>query len=220
MKTLKTKNDISGLIFLNKYYKFIAVAIVIIVVVAGYFTVVSKKTAGYNQLKSSISTKIEDFKDAEKYYKKLQSLEMLIADFEKTSINQLAKLEVALPHNPHIPDLIAQIEALVASNGFVLTSFDFTESSVVQAGRSGRSENVQLTQVQSSFSQLPPNLKVLDLSISMSGGSSDYFSFKELLKDFESHIRVFDIVSLTFGETQSAGSGLSFNMRTYYLESM
>lgn len=207
-------------IFLNKYYKIIVLVIIIAVIVIGYIIVIKIKIFQTKERSSIVAEKRLELRDAEEYFKGLQQLEEMIKDFQKKNAQQVAKLEQILPTSPQIPELLAQVEAIVKRTEFNLTNLTLAEASETKTtskkskGSKSKEEGEQTTSL---FGDLPDNLKVLQMNLTILGGN--YFAFKDLLKDIEQHIRIFDITSLSFeGGGRDAPTEYSINLQTYYFE--
>lgn len=219
------KNQQKNLIFLNKNLKFIILGVIVVIFAGGYFTVIAQQLAKVKENRVILEVeKLREFDNAGKYFKKLDELSGVIDNFKKENSVQMAKLEQILPNNPQIPELMAQLEALVKSSGFNLDSLSITAQESPTAARrkpvstdeaESGSAGQGVASGESAERPLPPNVKALKIVLTVSG--KDYFSFKELLKTFEQHIRMFDITSLSFGGDTGQG-GYSLNMLTYYLD--
>lgn len=225
-----TKNSGQSLIFLNKYYKAIMFALAAVILAVGYFLVINKSIANLKQKKTTLAVeKLQEFKHAEQYFKKLEELNKAIDNFQKENRAVLAKLEQVLPDNSQVPELIAQVEALIKSSGFSLDGFAITEGesaakkssaqrrpAAVDTAEGTEGDNAinEIQDNKPALKSLPAEVKSLKISLAVSG--KDYFAFKELLKIIEQHIRIFDVTSISFGGDTGEG-GYSLNLQTYYL---
>lgn len=211
----------AAVVFFNKYYKIIILLIIMAVVIGGYLILLSGKVFQLKEQSSIMLEKMAEFEDLEQYNNQLKQLEDTIKEFQKSNAQQVAKLEEVLPGSPQIPQLLAQLEALVKSSSFNLSGLTLSEAALPEAASAKTKQPKEAESLAAEesknqlFASLPDTVRVLKISLSVSGG--DYFAFKDLLKDFETHIRLFDIISLSFSGGSSGGSGeYSLNLQTYY----
>ena len=137
-KISKNKNKGPGKlnIFFNKRYKFFNVIIFIGVLIIGYFVILSPGLKVLSETREKeFPSKIEELKLLEDYVKKMDILQATINSFESTHQSEAGKLAEVLPAKAQLPEIIAQVDSLVNTSGFRLTSFDaFEEESVLLVG--------------------------------------------------------------------------------------
>lgn len=125
----------------------------------------------------------------------------------------LKKLDYIIANGPDVPNLIVQLEALVAEGGMSLSNVNFsiTEEKIgsekakeVRAGGEAKPE-----QALKGY-----NSVIIDIKI---GG--DYLGFKNFLQAVEENMRLIDIESITFTPKEIGGAGgFEFNviLQAYY----
>jgi len=188
------KSQEQSLIFLNKYYKAIIFGIALVILAGGYLLIIGKDISALKQKRLMLaSEKAQELGHAASYFKKLEELNKTIDSFQKENRVVLTKLEQVLPKSSQIPDLIAQVEALVKASGFSLDSFAFAEGeSAAKKSSASRSRPISETddgveniggaetaqKSEPAAKALSPEVKSLKLTLTVSG--NDYCTFKEL----------------------------------------
>ena len=216
IKKKKKESSNSLNIFLNKNVKLVKYGFFIAVVVLLLLFLVQPK---YVQVKQTQSTMFQDqsselagFKE---YIQSLEELQTVMVNYQKTYGQNIAKLSELLPTEPQVPNLMAQLEALVQASGFSVTSLNFTESSALNA-KAAPAENGTAQATEGSVLALPElDPSVHDLRIAMVIGGGDYFNFKTLLANLEKHLRIIDVSAIAFSGA-SEETSINLTLNTYY----
>lgn len=208
-------------LWLNRHYRLGAAALLGAVIAAGVFFLIYPKYRFIKELaRTSLPGKLEEFKALEDYAAKIKELEQAIVDWQNKNQANVKKLEQALPDEPKIPELIAQLDALTKDSGFLLNSLDFSEVTAVQEqgpavtarDKARADKNMALVNW-----QLDKNIKQLNVSLNLTGG--DYLAFKKFLDKLEKNMRLFDVISIKFASSLTEGTDYNLALRTYYLAS-
>ncbi len=195
-------------LLLNKYLPFIKIAVLIIAFVLMILIVIIPKYQASNQTKESIlEQKTKELEDLKVYYDNLKNLNIDINEFKKLEATNLKKLNEVLPSEAAIPELMAQLEAVTLSSGFSLSYMDFTQGALFEE------EKDSLDSTEEIKNDSTPGIHFVDIAMSVQGG--DYFGLKKLLNNLEKHLRILDVMALTFSGGQEA-NGYSLALRTYY----
>jgi len=204
--------------FLNKNYKLFSLLIMVGILLLGYFFLVGPKIKTLNDYKNNqLANKQAELKILEDYSIKMSALENLIEQYKISHQQDLNLLLQALPDKAQLPELIAQLDALVRASGFQLANLSFTEKTY-QDTLNKVAREILPEEIQSETANaLPDNLMVVEIVVNLK--SADYPAFKNLLNNLERHIRLFDLISVNFAPASDAGAGSGFTLalRTYYL---
>ncbi|MDP2586968.1 MAG: hypothetical protein Q8P32_04345 [Candidatus Komeilibacteria bacterium] len=216
-KKKKQANQIN--LWLNKNHKPIVGSVFILVLAVGLFWLVFPKYQGLREVATgSLPDKIGELQALEDYAVKIKQLEKVIADWQVKNQAKVAILEQVLPDTPRVPELIAQLDALARSNGFIINSVDFTESEAPVSGADSRSaakaKAGSQPEVQANLN-LDKNIRLVSINLNLTGG--DYSAFKKFLDALEKNMRLLDVLSIDFSSTLSAGTDYTLALMTYYL---
>ncbi|MFA5131439.1 MAG: hypothetical protein WC467_03355 [Patescibacteria group bacterium] len=195
MATNDLKNKNSQNLFLNNYFNIMMVGVVIVVLAIAYFIIIKPK---YDATMASINITIQQQKRLyTEQLKKLNNLKTIADLYKKISPTDLNKFNGVLPDDYVRERLYGELEEIVATNGFILNSVSIEQEPAIDPNNPAPVENGKLGKVN------------LQLSIS----AIDYAGFKNLLRLFESNLRIFDITRLSFSP---GGNTASLEMTTYY----
>lgn len=193
------KNQNSLNLFFNNYFNIILAALLVIFLLVFYFLfLVPKYQTTLAAIKDSISQK-QLLYDAQN--KKLADLQTISSLYKKIDVNDLKKFNNVLSDDYVKESLFGEIEEIVSQNGFIVNSIGIT--------RFGEEKANAAPKVQPS--SLGSNLGEIDITLAIS--AIDYASFKNLVKTFETNLRLMDISQISFSATDSAAS---LTLRTYY----
>jgi Tfp pilus assembly protein PilO len=98
----------------------------------------------------------------------------------------------SIPPQPAVPELLVQLERLVAQHGFVISSISLHEAK-------------RLDDVDKSIMMLPVTMKV---------AGPTYQGFRQLLESMQTHIRLFDVNAIYFVPDMNE---YTIDFSTYYL---
>lgn len=204
---ISTNNSTSNQpsIFLNRNYPFLGLAVFVAILAAAYFFLIAPKLDQVKQQRSSQLPMVqEELKALDVYFKQSDALSAFIKNYNATHQTAIDKTNYILPNKAKIPELMAQLEALAAKDGFKVSSMDVGSKEVKRDSRND-AEAQAITD---------SGLKMLSVSLGINGG--DYFALKQFLQDVEDHLRLLDVMSINFQSTEGAGEYL-LNIQTYYL---
>jgi len=198
------KNSVN--IFLSKYFGAVAVFVAMAILVFGnLFFVWPEYKRIINDIESA--NKKEDLKYAERQ-KYLKQLKELKAEYQKISPDDIKKIEIMLPKKNNREELLAQMENMIARNGFLLADLRVEDIVEKQDGAADEAEKKDSID--------PADRKgVNKIKINMNIVGTDYDGFKRLLRVIENNLRLLDITNLSF----SPGSQkTSLEMYAYYAD--
>lgn len=174
--------------FLNRRFSEIALGLAVIIFVLGCAFLIFPK---YKEIKETAQLTGEresaEYIERYKYYNQLEELNR---EYEKIKQDDIDKIKIMAPEEKYQEELLAFLEEFVLKNGLLLTSANVEEMGLTADG----------------INKLVVNLNV---------AGADYNSFKKLLDEIESNLRILDVNSLSFApESQTA----SFNITAYYFK--
>lgn len=115
-------------------------------------------------------------------------LNQLTAQFGSLQ-GDLGKVEIAIPSKEDLPRLLVEIPQLVAQNGMILSNIAFGESDEKVEGY--RSTSINLAT------------------------KGTYLNLKSFLRTLEQNLRLYDVVSIKFGEASNGQHGFEFSIQGY-----
>lgn len=208
-----------------RYFRYIAIVFVIIIIVIGYLSLIKPKWNEINQ------TGIFDY-NFEKNRKQnneiyLEGLKVSLDKFQKINKKDIEKLSKVLPSEEGIPDLFIIIEELMDKSGLKLDSIDITKGKRVTEEEQKKESSPAIILPESLAQEIikeaptTANIYTLDISIATSGGRG-YDHLKEFLDNIEKELRIMDVKSLSFdpqGQTvETQGTTFSIALKTYYYQ--
>jgi len=206
MPAFKQTNPNNGQpnIFLNRYYPLLGLGIFTLILSLAYFFFIAAKITEVKQQKNSRLPIVQQESAAlQAYFKESDELNAFVKNYNALHQAELNKAGYVLPITAKIPELMAQLPALISQDGFQISQFSVVSAEPKNTSRSDE----PAAPAENSIKQLSVNLAI-------TGG--DYFSFKNLLNDIENHLRLLDIISIEFKSAQGS-TGYTLNMQTYYL---
>jgi Tfp pilus assembly protein PilO len=200
-------------VFVNKFYKIINLILLVGIVAVGYIYLLQPKISAIREsVNSFLPQKQEEFATLEEYGRKLNALETQVADYLGENQSGLNRLKEILPTASDMPELLVQLDKLVAKSGFSFSSIGFSESELA-AEQNGQGSPASETE------QLLSRLKIVNITLNVAGGG--YEEFLKLVANIESHVRLLDLVSANFSLPEASEGEIqgtySLQLRTYYL---
>lgn len=208
--------------FLNTYTKYLNIAVVSIVLVAGVALMWLPKWQEISYDNISLVPELRAERDSKlNYLNKLKKLEGELSALATTESVDLAKINKILPSEVNTQSLFVEVDKLIRDAGFTLKKISINEV---------KSEITELIEFQvqdiMDFDVLDDRVGALDVTLSVEGGG--YNEFKGLLKRIEENVRLMNIISVDFSALSERGyvgqsgddiseKSYSFNIRTYYL---
>ena len=136
--------------------------------------------------------------------KKLADLKAISSLYQKINQADLKKFNNVLSDNYVKESLFGEIEDIVNQNGFSVDSIGITRPE--KDVSSGAAPQAATTTV-----PINPNLGEIDISLAIS--KIDYAGFKNLIKIFESNLRLLDLSQVSFSASADTAN---LTLRTYY----
>ncbi|MFA6410909.1 MAG: type 4a pilus biogenesis protein PilO [Candidatus Buchananbacteria bacterium] len=191
----KNKKDLQFKLAVLRYYKFVTVLIIIVLIGLSYYFILEPK---YQQVgiggKYNIDTLKQELIKRQNY---LDNLKKLAANYQNISQTEMLKLNEVLPEEEDIPGLFVQLQNLAQENNLLLASVSINETS-------GSSQN----------GNLAGNIKKLSVSLNLIGGQGNsYNEVKQFLSALEYNLRIFDVNSVYFSPDSPS---YTINIFTYY----
>ncbi len=224
----KKASEVKLNLFLNKRYKALNAIIGVLVLLIGYFFLLQPRWQSLSEAaRSALPEKIAELKVLQEYGQEVAALEELVSGYQANYQQEIKVLEQVLPTAAQIPELIAQLDALVQKSGFKISELSVNEvvpakSKKKQAAPAAAGENPAEAPAAAPLPEPETapepsnlsNLKTLNIVLGVVGG--DYAAFKVLLAKIEKHIRLLDLLSIDFSVDESGVNEYSLNLRTYY----
>ena len=203
-KNKEMQNKIN--LFLLKYFGFIVVLAVVLLLYASYFYIIKAKQ---DNIKNNVEAANENKENHKAMLgKKLEKLQEYHLAYESVSETEKQKISIMIPEKADKFFLFTNMEAFILRQGLILDSIEIYESQTANNSRSRRVEtDVGTAAPVSDIDELK-----IDLSIS---GVSDYEHFKKVLFTFEKKLQILDINELNFD--MEAGA-LNLTVTSYYLK--
>lgn len=150
----------------------------------------------YNDVKITIDLKKQNENNLNDRLKLASSLESLVNQYNQRSTD-IASFNKVIPEGQNIPALLVNLEALASENGLTFSSVDFTPKDLKA-----------------------PGVKTLKMAVRLKGS---YTAFKNYLSAMEKSLRIFDVISISFGGISRGASVVNENnidfdltVNTYY----
>jgi len=204
---VKEKKTNRILIWISVQLTWVAGALVIILLIAGYFWVISPKIkSGQDKPEESLEQVRSDLSAQQA---KLNQLSDLIQDYKSLSPAHFKKIEEFLPTSNDGPIIFTHLDALARANNSALLSVSVSELN----------EREAIEQKVKGELDLPANIKVIDVAAEflMTPGAGNYPFFKQLITSIENNIRLLDIEYIDFSPTMES---ININAKTYYLNEL
>lgn len=206
-----------------RYFRFVALAVAVIILGLGYLTVLSPKFREVREVGLiGLRAKQSALDERREYRQRLQG--MVDAFNRNISESDVAFLERAVPRGPQIPNLLSVLNGLAAENGFTVESVSVSEQgdtakTPAKTGDASKQLNTVLEAVRGQTAN-PAGGKLegqeLNIRLTLSGPVG-YESARRLLNAVEASERIFDIESLSFSlAALSGGPGQEATNETKY----
>jgi hypothetical protein len=193
--------------FLARYFNWLLVLVVLIIVIIGSVFILKPK---YNEITKL--TKNNEFGQEQEYSIRRQYLDKiksLIKIYDKVNRSDAEKVNYILAEKDIQEEIFSEIQSLVEKNGLLLEGLKIEPVEEVK-----KPSGVNLTKkTETNAVLLPPEIGRIKATLSVIG--VDYFSLKSLISTMENNLALIDIVNLDF-EPDSGSAELVFY--TYYLK--
>jgi hypothetical protein len=197
--------------FLINYFGYFILVWVLIVLTGGLFIFVyplyQKTTGGEGAVEQRLQT---EYDNQAGYLRKIGDLKKL---YKSISEGDRKKIEVMVPANDKIVNLILEIESIILRNGAFLDSIKLESAGVKsQAGANlNPGENSGL--LAGAFAgQLPDGVGSVKIEVNLS--SANYYVLKNIIRALENNLRLLDIAEVNYG---AADDEASLTIYAYYL---
>lgn len=201
IKVDRIKKDSKFIIWLIKYKKVFILFELIIFFVLSYVFLIGPEFAKLITNKQVLSSKEQVLIEAKNLQSKVGELRKERDTVESLDNQNLKKLYEVLPQKQNLPEIMAQIDALVRKQGLVLGSIQI--------------DNPQESSAEEETPEIDKRIKAIQVSIFVLGGDGSYAKVKKLLDALEKHIRLLDITSFSFDPEMTT---YSIIFKTYYLD--
>ncbi len=195
-------------VFIYKHFKLIIFLEILLVLFTGYLFIIRielDKIDDYNKL---VSWKQEELAKMKEYQNDSLEFEKQYRVLEKQVERDINNLYDILPPQKDLPNLMAQIEALVNNHNFVLGSISMSSEEKSSLNKN----NLPLIEKERKIET--DLIKEVDINLFVFGEKGGYERIKELLDAFERHIRFIDVISFSFEDTMDS---YAIILKTYYL---
>jgi hypothetical protein len=187
--------------FLDDYFSWIVVGVVVVVFVLGFFTLLLPK---YEQTVKFVNdANQQQSLDVTAKQTELDKINLLIAAYNKIDKKYITKVNAIAPVAQNKEELFSELNYLVSVNQLILQSI-----SLSPVGAYKDQGIVPITPAQAAISD---GLQTVSVSLSVKGTS--YESFKNFLASLENNLRLMDILSIQF---DPQGQSTTFVIDTYY----
>jgi Tfp pilus assembly protein PilO len=193
-ETKNTKIDVLLNAFFNKYLRFFQIFILLLILFFGYRFFLKSEYAKISQVKSEIRiSKTEQIKQMKQYIASLEELKKTLEAFKQNQQSNLTRFLQILPSSPDLSNLIAQLETIFRTSGFIFETLPFSQAP--------SADN--------------PSLMTVDLNFQVVGGN--YSQFKAFLNNLQNNIRLIDVKAISFNKPKDQTS-YSLDLNTYYFK--
>lgn len=210
-------NNQSGIIwrrkinnFLINYFAYLAVALSVIIFVAGWLFLLYPQYRRINQDSDAVRKNLRA-----EYNAKLENLNEIISlrqSYEAITAEDKEKIKQMLPPAGNLSELIPLMENIALRNGAVLNSVK-VEADNAKGSAGVRAPVADNNSAAGIFLRPPQNVGLIRIEISLSLVS--YAVLKNILKTFENNLRLFDVAKLEYGVNDNRAT---FNIFCYYLK--
>lgn len=201
----------NAIIFLARYFNFFVTGIVVVILISGYFLVISPKVKELSEKDKAVEETV--FDDSAPEFKerqdRLKELKKILADYEEINPDSIKKIKTMLPTRKKQEILLAEMEKIILSNGFLLSSITTEEAKGETPSKKTSAKEGESAPV----STILQDVKKLKITMEIIG--ADYNGLKNILGILENNLRLLDITKVSLN---SEKENLSLEGYTYYLE--
>lgn len=206
---IRSLNEISkSSVFIYKYIKIVVLVEIILILGIGYFFIIKPELSKMEQKKDLVLLKRNELIEIKNYKDDAERLEIKYQNLKQKISDGVEKLYNILPPEQNLPNIMAQVEALVNHHGLRLGKISIS----AKPGSDSKDKSVPFAIEDTDLDQ--EIIKEIQVEIFVFGKDGDYDKVKELLDALEHHIRLIDVTSFSFDETMKS---YTIIFKTYYL---
>lgn len=214
---------------LTEYFRFLAGGVVLAVLLAGYFLLISPLVTEVQSTQGTARKNAEAELKTQQAY--LEALKQSNAKYDQVlpKANR-EKIDAFIPSEPDFPGLLLTMKSIVSQAQLTLDGITVGQGGQVAVTNPGTAQTDTARAANPATAQAATvagvNIQTQDVSITVSGGHT-YQDFKRLLTLIESSQRLFDVISVNYaapagttgGTSTATGQPLKWDivLRTYYL---
>ena len=184
-----------------QYYKLATTAACLLILLLGYFLLISPKIGAAQNIANTVLQK-EEAKQAA-FKKRIQYLVNLESARNQISNDDIARIGHMLPSEPGVPELLASLESISAES---FVKFENIQFSKLDAGPSRPGS------APTKGSALPGGASAIEIQLTV--GNTPYSNVKTLVLNIEKSLRLMDVTALLYSP---AAKSYSLTVRSYYL---
>ncbi len=189
---------------LVKYFNFVTAAVVLIILVFGYFYFIGPS---YRDAREEIDT-LEEARQTE--YNQLTDYSVKIRnylnDYNRIKKDNITKIDAMIPGERSSEDLYKLLEMIVLKNGSIPTSISVGDSGANGAGAARPAAGSKTANTAS----LP---ELGEIAVTLEANEVDYNGLKKLLSAIENSLRIMDITKVDFSPQNKK---VNLNITAYY----
>jgi len=209
-KLLKIK--ING--FLINYFSYLIFSLGIIILVAGLFILVYPKYQQISRANEEAENNLQI--EYETKFNYLNFIRNLKKSYQSINDDEKAKIASMLPATRDTSIIITEVESIAVKNSAILTSIKIEPQSA--GGRANFKAELKAEPKENKeppagiFNELPQGIGLVKIEVNLS--SVNYPILKNIIKAFESNLRLFDIAKISFNASENEAL---LNIYSYYL---
>jgi|GEM_PF-5117757 len=190
-----------GISWFARHFGYLVILVFFLAISIGYFIFLRDKIDQYYNLQlTNPDDSSSQLQSMNSYLAELQST---INQFNQFSDDDLRKLEIFLPEDTAISDLIIELSTLASQNKLTLTKVDISQDKDQSVGGTASGSLIS-----SSDLVLP-----IDVRLGLKG-NNDYASIKNFISNLEKNMRILDVTDMIIAPQEA---GFDIDLRTYYL---
>lgn len=192
--------------FLGSYFKWLVFSVVIVIFLAGYFSLLRPKYDQTMNLINIINRQEQlDFAAKNEELQKIKDLLKIYASIDKKYVD---KVMAIAPVKKNKEELFSEINYLVARNGLFTNGVSLSQGSSY-SDLQAKMEALAGTRPKDYFTS--GDLEAVTVSFVVQG--TDYDTFKRFLSSVESNLRLMDVISIGFDPN---GKSATLVINVYY----
>lgn len=211
---------------LTAQFRYVLISVIFVVSLIGYLVLIRPQFENVRLVGIlAFQAEKDRLADRQAYYSK--ALKMVEA-YRRVRDQQPLRPEDVLPQQPEINDLFLTLKSIAAQSGMTVESIAVSKGASLTAASSATTTTRRPSAEAKTASPSAGTVQILDVTFGV-GGSLDYGSFKRVLRTIEQSLRLVDVITISFDphlsttkaapDAKGGGPVLTFEMKTYYLES-